>query len=88
MGPLLATSTLMLVLLGAPPPRTPAGPPVLVGLDAEFGYKHSLSAEAIREGMQIALEELNAAGGVLGGRPLVLVERANHSVPARSIENI
>lgn len=62
--------------------------PVLVGLDAEFGYAHSTSAEAIRQGMQIAIEEVNAAGGVLGGRPLALVERANHSVPARSIENV
>jgi branched-chain amino acid transport system substrate-binding protein len=62
--------------------------PVLVGLDAEFGYARSTSAEAIRQGMLIAIEEINAAGGVLGGRPLALVERANHSVPARSIENV
>jgi branched-chain amino acid transport system substrate-binding protein len=64
------------------------GLPVLVGLDAEFGYAHSTSAEAIREGIQIAIAEINGAGGVLGGRPLALVERANHSVPARSIENL
>ncbi len=62
--------------------------PVLVGLDAEFGYAHSNSAEAIREGILLAVAEVNAAGGVLGGRPLALVERANHSVPARSIGNI
>jgi branched-chain amino acid transport system substrate-binding protein len=64
------------------------GQPVLIGLDAEFGYARSTSAEAIREGIRIAVDEINAAGGVLGGRPLALVERANHSVPARSIENI
>ncbi len=64
------------------------GAPVYIGLDAEFGYADSTSAEAIRAGILIALEEINAAGGVLGGRPLVLEERANHSVPARSIENI
>jgi len=62
--------------------------PVLIGLDAEFGYKNSTSAEAIRLGMQIAIEEINRRGGVLGGRPLAIEERANHSVPARSIENI
>lgn len=71
---------------GTPGPARRA--PVLVGLDAEFGYAHSTSAEGIREGMRIAIEEINAAGGVLGGRPLALVERANHSVPARSIENV
>jgi len=62
--------------------------PVLIGLDAEFGYADSTSAEAIREGILIAIDEINRAGGVLGGRPLALVEKANHSVPARSIENI
>jgi branched-chain amino acid transport system substrate-binding protein len=62
--------------------------PVLIGLDAEFGYADSTSAEAIRDGILIAIDEINRAGGVLGGRPLALVEKANHSVPARSIENI
>jgi branched-chain amino acid transport system substrate-binding protein len=61
---------------------------ILIGLDAEFGYADSTSAEAIREGILIAIDEINRAGGVLGGRPLALVEKANHSVPARSIENI
>lgn len=64
------------------------GKPVSIGLDAEFGYANSTSAEAIRQGILIAIEEINQAGGVLNGRPLALVERANHSVPARSIENI
>lgn len=61
---------------------------MLVGLDAELGFAHSTSAEAIRAGMLIAIEEVNLAGGVLGGRRFELVERANHSVPARSIDNI
>jgi branched-chain amino acid transport system substrate-binding protein len=62
--------------------------PILVGLDAELGYADSTSAEAIREGILIAIDEINRSGGVLGGRPLALLEKANHSVPARSIENI
>ena len=62
--------------------------PVFIGLDGEFGYAGSTSAEAIRMGLEIAIEEINQAGGVLQGRKLVLQERANHSVPARSIENI
>lgn len=62
--------------------------PVYIGLDAEFGYAGSTSAEAIRQGILIAAEEINRAGGVLGGRRLELVERANGSMPARSIENI
>jgi branched-chain amino acid transport system substrate-binding protein len=81
--------TLLAVLLPTVIRAAPAsGKPVLVGLDAEFGYADSTSAEAIRNGILIAIEEINAAGGVLGGRPLALEERANHSVPARSIENV
>jgi branched-chain amino acid transport system substrate-binding protein len=61
---------------------------VLIGLDGEFGHVHSRSAEAIRLGMRIAIDEVNAAGGVLGGRRLALVERSNASLPARSTMNI
>jgi branched-chain amino acid transport system substrate-binding protein len=43
-------------------------PPVLIGIDAEFGVPGSTSAQAIRLGATIAIEEINAAGGVLGGR--------------------
>ncbi len=64
------------------------GSPVLIGLDGEFGHASSTSAEAIKQGILIALEEINGAGGVLGGRPLRLVERSNHAVPARSVANL
>ena len=62
--------------------------PVIIGFDGEFGYEGSTSAEGISAGIKIAIEEINQAGGVLNGRPLLLVEKANHSVPARSIHNI
>lgn len=63
------------------------GEPVLVGIDAEFGDATSTSDDAIRLGIRLAIEEVNAAGGVLGGRPLKLVERDNRSVPARGVAN-
>lgn len=63
-------------------------PPVLVGLDAEFGHLTSTSDDAIKRGILIAIDEINRNGGVLGGRPLKLVERDNRSVPARAIVNI
>jgi len=62
--------------------------PVLVGLDAEFGHPTSTSDDAIKRGILIAIDEINRAGGVLGGRPLKLVERDNRSVPARAIVNV
>ena len=62
--------------------------PVYVGLDAELGFAGSTSAQSIRMGMLIAMEEVNQAGGVLGGRPLQLIERDNKSLPARSLVNL
>lgn len=62
--------------------------PILIGLDGEFGHASSTSAEAIKQGILIAAKEINERGGLLGGRPLQLVEKANHAVPARSIANL
>jgi branched-chain amino acid transport system substrate-binding protein len=62
--------------------------PVYVGLDLEFGHPSSTSAEAVRRGVLQAVEEVNAAGGVLGGRPLEIVSMDNRAVPARGIENV
>ena len=48
----------------------------------------SSSAQAIELGAEAAIDEINAAGGVLGGRPLKLVTRDNRSVPARGVQNL
>ena len=78
----------LLLLLAASLAVAAEKKPVYVGLDAEFGYAGSTSAQAIRMGMLIAMEEVNRAGGVLGGRPLQLIERDNKSLPARSLVNL
>lgn len=77
---------LLAVLLS--PARAADKPPVIIGLDAEFGHVSSTSAEAIRQGIRIAIGEINQAGGVLHGRPLRLEEKANSSLPARSANNL
>ena len=77
-----------LLLLAAAGPAAAEKKPVYVGLDAELGYVGSTSAQAIRMGMLIAMEEVNQAGGVLGGRPLKLIARDNKSLPARTLENL
>ena len=61
---------------------------VLIGFDGEFGLKNSTSAQAIERGILIAIDEINRAGGVLGGRQLKLVSRDNRSVTARGIRNL
>lgn len=62
--------------------------PVLIGLDAEFGHNTSTSAQAVQQGLEVAIAEINAAGGVLGGRQLALVVRDNRSITARGIDNL
>lgn len=62
--------------------------PVLIGLDGEFGLENSISAQAVELGIRIASAEINAAGGVLGGRPLDIITRDHRSMPARGIRNI
>lgn len=62
--------------------------PVFLGFDGEYGLKNSTSAQSIEKGLQIAIAEINEAGGILGGRPLKLLTKDNRSVPARSVDNI
>jgi branched-chain amino acid transport system substrate-binding protein len=62
--------------------------PVLIGIDAEFGLLGSQSAQSIEIGSQAAVHEINAAGGVLGGRPLKIITKDNRSIPARGVENL
>lgn len=68
--------------------QTRTSNPVRVALDAEFGNKTSTADDAIKAGIEIAIDEINRAGGVLGGRPLELVVRDNRGVPARGIDNL
>lgn len=77
------------LVLGAGASHGPSPPkPVLVGLDLEFGHLTSTSDDAVKQGALAAIDEINGAGGVLGGRRLAIVERDNRSVPARGVENL
>ncbi|HEY6014446.1 MAG TPA: ABC transporter substrate-binding protein, partial [Candidatus Limnocylindrales bacterium] len=72
------------VLFVAGTARSDAGK-VYIGLNAETGHITSTSDDAVRQGIQIAIEEINRSGGVLGGRKLELLVRDNRAVPARAI---
>lgn len=85
-----ATSKLYAILsafLLSIPTAHAAEAPVYVGFDGAYGVKNSTSAQAIELGIMSAIHEINAKGGVLGGRPLELVVKDNRSVPARGIAN-
>lgn len=60
---------------------------VTIGITAEFGVKGSHAAQSIDKGIALAVSEINAAGGVLGGRRLVVEKRDDRGVPARGIDN-
>ena len=59
--------------------------PIKIGLVAALTGKSALSGEAISRGLNIAIDEVNAAEGVLGGRPLELVSRDDESDPAKGV---
>jgi branched-chain amino acid transport system substrate-binding protein len=63
-------------------------PPVILGIDGEFGLVNSTSAQAVELGVKVAVEQINQAGGVLKGRPLAIVSKDHRSIPARGIRNI
>lgn len=73
-------------LLAGQAPAVAAGN-IKIAIDAEFGIPSSTSAQAVRNGAQVAANEINAAGGILG-RKLEIVERDNRAVPARSLNNL
>lgn len=87
-----AFHTTLLAALSAPAmgatPRRATGEPVLLGIDGEFGLLNSTSAQAVELGVRVAAEQINAEGGVLGGRRLEIVTKDHRSIPARGIRNI
>ncbi len=64
-----------------------AAAPIRIGLNADMSTADVESGEAIRRGALIAIEEINAAGGVLG-RPLALEVRDHRRNPARGLVNV
>ena len=60
-----------------------AAEPVKVGLVAALSGQSAKSGEGITRGLTIAIDEINARGGVLGGRMLELVRRDDESNPVK-----
>jgi tripartite ATP-independent transporter DctP family solute receptor len=59
----------------------------LIGLDADLSTASWIAGMAIRRGAQLAIEQINANGGLLG-KPLRLLALDHQGVPARSIANL
>src|SRR5437588_1159961 len=60
-----------------------AAEPVKIGLVAALSGASAKSGEGITRGLSVAIDEINARGGVLGGRMVELIRRDDESNPAK-----
>ena len=80
---LLAAAGILVATLATTAPAI-AAEPIKIGLVAALSGQSAKSGEAITRGLTVAIEEINAAGGVLG-RPLELVSRDDESNPSKGL---
>lgn len=66
-------------------PSAQAADPIKIGLVTALSGQSALAGEAITRGMTVAIEEINAKGGLLGGRKLELVRRDDEGNPAKGV---
>jgi len=62
-----------------------AADPIKVGQIAALSGASAQSGEAITRGLSLAIDEINAKGGLLGGRMLELVQRDDESAPPKGL---
>ena len=62
-----------------------AADPIKIGQIAALSGGSAQSGEAITRGLSLAIDEINAKGGLLGGRTLVLVQRDDESAPPKGL---
>ncbi|MBV4521928.1 ABC transporter substrate-binding protein [Pseudomonas sp. SWRI74] len=79
--PVAAAVTLNMAMFGG---AQAAEPPIKVGLVAALSGQSAKSGEALTRGLTMAINEVNAGGGVLG-RQLELVRRDDESNPSKGI---
>ena len=65
-------------------PGAAAADPIKIGLSAAFSGPNASAGEALQRGAELAMEEINAAGGV-AGRQFVLVTRDNEHKLERGV---
>ena len=75
----------VVLLLTATRGWTQAKPPVSVALVAAMSGGSALSGEAIKRGLTVAIDEINARGGLLGGRKVELVIRDEEGNPSKGV---
>lgn len=61
--------------------------PYVIGIDADFSAVATQGGTAIKRGVELAVEEINLNGGILG-RPVEIMPLDHRGNPARGINNI
>jgi len=56
-----------------------------IGLVTALSGQSARAGEALTRGLQVAIDELNAKGGVLNGRKFELVRRDDEATPAKGV---
>jgi branched-chain amino acid transport system substrate-binding protein len=59
--------------------------PIKIGLVTALSGQSARAGEAITRGLQVAIDEINAKGGLLKGRKLELVRRDDEATPAKGV---
>jgi len=80
----LASSVLVAVALVFAP-RAQAQEVIKIGLVTALSGQSARAGEAITRGLTIAIDEINASGGLLGGRKVVLVRRDDEANPQKGV---
>src|SRR5918912_1398517 len=58
---------------------------IRIGLVTALSGQSARAGEALTRGLQVAIDEINAKGGVLNGRKLELLRRDDESIPAKGV---
>jgi branched-chain amino acid transport system substrate-binding protein len=58
---------------------------IKIGLVTALSGQSARAGEALTRGLQVAIDEINAKGGVLGGKKFELVRRDDESIPAKGV---
>ncbi len=77
----LSLAAILLSLMAAS--AAMAADPVKIALVAALSGQSAKSGEGITRGLTIAIDEINARGGVLGGRKVELIRRDDEANPAK-----
>ena len=79
-----AVASIALAVVAAPSSLS-AQEPIKIGHVAALSGGSAQSGEAITRGLSLAIEEINAGGGLLGGRKIELLQRDDESVPPKGV---